>query len=124
MANEITRRYGSQGVVGLSLHPGGIMTELGRHIDPKEIEELGGEAMIKTFKSPQQGAATTVWAAVSPHFEKVENTGRYLADVGEGPPQKADSEMGGPIYAPHAYDEEGAKALWKISCEVTGVAAE
>lgn len=124
MANEITRRYGSQNVVGLSLHPGGIMTELGRHIDMKEIEDLGGEAMTKSFKSPQQGAATTVWAAVSPHFEKVENTGRYLADVGEGPPQDGQSEMGGPVYAPHAYDPEGEKALWKISCEVTGVKDE
>lgn len=124
MANEISRRYSSQGVEGLSLHPGGIMTELGRHIDPAEIEALGGEAMMKTFKSPQQGAATTVWAAVSPHFEKAENGGRYLSDVGEAGVMTEKSEMGGPVYAAHAYDPEGEKALWKISCEVTGVKDE
>ena len=123
MANEISRRYSSQGIVGLSLHPGGIMTELGRHLQDiqKEIENLGGEAMMKTFKSPQQGAATTVWAAVSPHFEKVENGGRYLSDVGEAVPATGNDPMGAPIHAAHAYDPEGEKALWKVSCEVTGV---
>lgn len=124
MANEISRRYGSQGLIGLSLHPGGINTELGRHIDMKEIEDLGGEAMMKTFKSPAQGAATTVWAAVSPHFDKAENGGRYLSDVGEAEPITEQSEMGGPVYAQHAYNPEGEKALWKISCEVTGVKDE
>ena len=49
--------------------------------------------MMKTFKSPSQGAATTVWAAVSPHFEKPENCGRYLSDVGEGVAMTKDAEM-------------------------------
>lgn len=121
MANEISRRYSSKGVEGISLHPGGIQTELGRHIDLAEIEALGGAAMMKTFKSPQQGAATTVWAAVSPHFEKAENGGRYLSDVGEAEPMTEKSEMGSPVHAAHAYNPEGEKALWKVSCEATGV---
>lgn len=99
------------------------MTELGRHIDMKEIEELGGETMMKTFKSTQQGAATTVWAAVSPHFEKVENGGRYLSDVGEAGPQTEQSEMDAPIYAKHAYNPEGEKALWEVSELITGTKA-
>ena len=97
------------------------MTELGRHIDMKEIEDLGGEAMMKTFKSVPQGAATTVWAAVSPHFEKAENGGRYLSDVGEGRAMGANEEMGAPVYAAHAYNPEGEKALWEVSCQAVKV---
>lgn len=123
MANEISRRYRAQGIEGLSLHPGGILTELGRHIDIAEIEAMG-DAVMRTLKSPAQGAATTVWAAVSPHFDDAANGGRYLSDVGEAVPMYEGAEMGGPVYAPHAYDPEGEKALWEVSCAVTGVKDE
>jgi NAD(P)-dependent dehydrogenase (short-subunit alcohol dehydrogenase family) len=78
MANEIERRYASLGVHGLSLHPGVIIeTNLLRHFD--EEMKKGFESMAKIFpeipKSPEQGAATTVWAAVSPQWEG--KGGRY-----------------------------------------------
>jgi len=118
MANEITRRYGAQKLIGLSLHPGVIMTELARHMDESDFENMDMPAL----KSPEQGAATTVWAALSDHFEGTENAGRYLADVGEATPATGNDAMGDPIYAPHAYDEQAEKTLWKVSCEVAGVA--
>ena len=62
-------RLKSRGVRAFSVHPGVIMTELSRHMDEKDFELLTarlpqGEEM--RFKSVEQGAATSVWAATSP----------------------------------------------------------
>lgn len=121
MANAVDRRYGAQNLHALSVHPGGIMTELGRHMNEEDMASLGNwEEMQKWFKSPEQGAATTVWAAVSPHFEGG-NGGRYLEDVGEAGPQPAGAKTGSAGYAKHAYDPEREEKLWKLSCETVGV---
>ncbi|KAF2483394.1 hypothetical protein BDY17DRAFT_339316 [Neohortaea acidophila] len=121
MANELDRRYGSQNVVGVSVHPGGILTDLPRHLSQEDLAALGvGDSMAHIFKNPSQGAATTVWAAVSPHFEG-KNGGRYLEDVGESSPAQEGTVMGDPGYEPHAYDKKSEEMLWKISCKVVGV---
>ena len=125
MANALNRKFGDQNVLGLSVHPGGIMTELARHLTEEDYAIFGGregldELMKTMFKNPQQGAATTVWAAVSPHFEG-QNGGRYLADVGECGPMSAESQVADGGYAPHAYDEEKEEMLWELSCDVVGV---
>lgn len=102
---------------------GMIMTWLGRHMDEKEVEMLGlrTERVQKMMKSPEQGAATTVWAAVGKHFEG--NGGVYLADVGEAASDsQVQQQTGGAAYAAHAYSEEKEKKLWKMSCEAVGVA--
>lgn len=124
MANSITRHYGDRNLIGLSLHPGGIMTELARHMEQADYEMLKIEELHHHFKSVDQGAATSVWAAVSPHFEGKEKGGVYLGDCGEcGPlPEEVSTMPAG--YAGHAYDEEKEERLWKISCEATGVSAE
>ena len=121
MANSISRMYGDQNLHGLSVHPGGINTELGRHLTEEDYKMFGDwDRMMKIFKSPAQGAATTVWAAVSPHFEGA-NGGRYLADVGECEPRAPDAGVADPGYSEWAYDDDKADKLWKISCEVVGV---
>lgn len=120
MANEIERRYGDQNLHGWSVHPGGIVTELGRHLDQEDLKMFEDPEMQKIFKSPSQGAATTVWAAVSPHFEG-KNGGRYLADVGECGPAPEERVPASAGYSPWAYDEKAEDALWKVSCEVVGV---
>ncbi|KAK5121218.1 hypothetical protein LTR85_005384 [Meristemomyces frigidus] len=120
MANSITRHYGSHGLHGLSVHPGGIFTDLSRHMTEEDYAIFGDfEGLIKTFKTPEQGAATTVWAAVSPHFEG-KNGGRYLEDVGESAPHPG-RESGGSGYAEWAYDDEAEEHLWKLSCEAVCV---
>lgn len=123
LTNAISRYYGSQNLHGWSVHPGGIMTELGRHLDASDFEAFGGlESFEKIMKSPPQGAATSVWAAVSPHFEG-KNGGQYLADVGESDIKTKSFEEGGEAaYAEWAYDEGKEDTLWKISNEVVGVA--
>lgn len=62
------------GVRAFSVHPGGIFTPLQRHLDDEEMAVLGWknpdgtipDAVKAAFKTPEQGASTTVWAATSP----------------------------------------------------------
>jgi NAD(P)-dependent dehydrogenase (short-subunit alcohol dehydrogenase family) len=62
------------GVRAFSVHPGGIFTPLQRHLDDEEMAALGWknpdgtipDAVKAAFKTPEQGASTTVWAATSP----------------------------------------------------------
>ena len=123
MANAISRHYGSQNLLGWAVHPGGIMTELGRHLDQSDFDNWDNwEEIQKRMKSPPQGAATTVWAAVSPHFEG-QNGGQYLADVGESDVKTTNFQEGGEAaYAEWAYDEEKEEQLWKLSNELVGSA--
>ncbi|MEO1015515.1 MAG: oxidoreductase [Pseudomonadota bacterium] len=65
------------GVRGFSVHPGGIFTPLQRHLPDEEIVALGWknadgtipDAIQQMFKTPEQGASTTVWAATSPQLD-------------------------------------------------------
>ncbi|RXG48353.1 hypothetical protein VDGE_30441 [Verticillium dahliae] len=105
MANEIERRCGSQGLHATILHPGGISTGLMQHMDPAILLAMQqDEALFKTMKSPQQGAATTVWAAIGHKWEK---KGReYLADCQKTTRGNDDHEITGAGFAGHAYDTE------------------
>lgn len=120
MANEIERRYGARGLHGLSLHPGGIRTNLQQHVDDAVAADWNKDMRI--WRSTEQGAATTVYAAVSKEWEG--KGGRYLANcVEQGPmvpgnPMVVLNEEG---YAPWAYDVESARRLWRDSCRFVGV---
>ncbi|KAI8651270.1 hypothetical protein NCS55_01370800 [Fusarium keratoplasticum] len=119
MVNEIERRYGSKGLHATSVHPGAVLTE-------KISAQMGGSegtmqnpAIGLYMKSIAQGAATTVWAAVGKEWEK--RGGRYLAEVSEaGPLRGSETDIIRLGYAPHAYDEDGEKRLWKIGLELIG----
>lgn len=120
MANEIERRYGARGLHGLSLHPGGIMTGLQVHVDPATAASWNKD--MRLWRSTEQGAATTVYAALSAEWEG--RGGRYLADcVEQGPmvPGNPIIVIGDEGYAPWAYDVESAKKLWEDSCGFVGV---
>ncbi|MCJ1401821.1 hypothetical protein MMC11_005038 [Xylographa trunciseda] len=114
MTNEIERRYGTQGLHGLSLHPGGIMTGLQIHV-PEDVKETWkSDAATKGMKSVPQGAATTVWAAVSREWEG--KGGKYLEDCQESRP--VEGVWG---YAPHAFDQEKEGKLWIASLKLLGL---
>ncbi|KAF2216050.1 hypothetical protein CERZMDRAFT_109842 [Cercospora zeae-maydis SCOH1-5] len=123
MASSIERHYGSQGLHGWSVHPGGITTELGRHMTQDDFEEIGWPKFTNIMKTPPQGAATTVWAAVSDHFEG-KNGGRYLEDCSESSPLPSEWDTMTPGYAPHIYNEADEEKFWKLSCEMLGLPAE
>jgi len=75
-ANEINRRYGSKGLNAFSVHPGGIMTDLQRHMSAEALSAFDG--FKSEFKSPEQGAATTIWAATAKALEG--DGGKYLEE--------------------------------------------
>jgi hypothetical protein len=70
MANEIDRRYGNLGLHATSLHPGSIDTSLARHMDPQMVAAFkADDVLMSKLKSPQQGAAMTLVAAVGREWE-------------------------------------------------------
>lgn len=117
MANEIERRYGGKGLHALSLHPGGIATGLQVHMSEEAKAGFAKDEKVRNYmKSPAQGAATTVYAAVSKEWEG--RGGRYLEDCAEAEENVRGAMEG---YASWAYDEEGEKRLWRDSCAMVGV---
>jgi NAD(P)-dependent dehydrogenase (short-subunit alcohol dehydrogenase family) len=116
------------GVRAFSLHPGAILTPLGRHLEADDLEKVmvrneDGELVLPEFKTPEQGAATSVWAATAPELE--EHGGRYLEDVAvaETAPDRevrAAENIGVKAYA---QDPAAAARLWAWSARVTGVDA-
>jgi NAD(P)-dependent dehydrogenase (short-subunit alcohol dehydrogenase family) len=120
MANEIERRYGSRGLHATSVHPGMIATGLMQHMDPSTVEAFkGDENVYKGMKSPEQGAATTVWAAIGEEWEK--KGGEYLADCGKTTRGNDNHEIGGLGFAGHAYDPQKEARLWKDSLKMVGM---
>ena len=120
MANEIERRYGARGLHGLSLHPGGIMSGLQKHV-PDSIKEKwkNDPDAVRSIKSAEQGAATSVLAALSKEWEG--KGGRYLEDCAESPPAPEDRKPTDIGYVPHAYNEKGEKQLWVDSLRMVGL---
>lgn len=103
--------------------PGGIMTNLDRHLDESFIRRFTeNPSMRKWMKSPAQGAATTVWAAVGREWEG--KGGVYLEDCQVSPPAPAKADLAATErgFKPYAYDVDGAKKLWEVSCQQTGTA--
>ncbi|KAK1703896.1 short-chain dehydrogenase [Colletotrichum lupini] len=117
-ANELDRRYGARGLHALSLMPGGIETPLQRH-QPEITEMIKDPAVHKVMKSPAQGAATSVWAAVAKEWEG--KGGKYLEDCAEAEAVKPDAGMLAPGYAPAAFDPEAEKRLWVESLKMVGL---
>ncbi|MET8227089.1 SDR family NAD(P)-dependent oxidoreductase [Streptomyces sp. NPDC005301] len=113
------------GVRAFSLHPGGILTPLQRHLPKEEmvqrgwIDENGTPLNPQGFKTPEQGAATQVWAATSPQLAGM--GGVYLEDCDIAEPAPADGTRTG--VCAHATDPEQAARLWRLSAELTGVDA-
>ncbi|KAL3469472.1 hypothetical protein BJX99DRAFT_241178 [Aspergillus californicus] len=109
-AREIEKRFGSRGLHAWAVHPGNIATELQRHVSDEVKQGWAADKdLAKTWKSVDQGAATTVLAAVSPELEG--KGGLYLENTQVAKPPG--TGLAG--YADWAYDEEGPGKLWDIS---------
>ena len=110
----MTRRYASKGVVANAVHPGGILTGLQKHMTREEQIALGWFDESGTpnprFKNAEQGAATSVWAAVAP---EVADGGHYCEDCSIAQPWSEDRPMQG--YLPYAVDPDRAERLWTTS---------
>jgi NAD(P)-dependent dehydrogenase (short-subunit alcohol dehydrogenase family) len=124
-AVEFDRRHKDQGIRATAVHPGGIHTELARHMTPEAMEALiksindaqkaaGGEDY--RFKTIPQGAATSVWAAIVAAPEEV--GGNYCEDCHVAEIVEGDDIRGG--VRRYAIDPDHARALWAKSEEMVG----
>jgi NAD(P)-dependent dehydrogenase (short-subunit alcohol dehydrogenase family) len=114
------QRHRDQGVRSFAVHPGGIRTELGRHLTEESINALvqampPGQQM--EWKTIPQGAATSVWAATSPTLGG--KGGLYLEDCGIAEPVDEVIVSGVQRYA---IDPDRADALWTLSESLVGSA--
>ncbi len=115
------KRFADLGITANSVMPGGIMTPLQRHMAREEMIALGwmnAEGVVREgFKTPAQGASTSVWAAIGAELEGV--GGLYLENLAEAVAfDPADPYQG---VMPHALDPESAERLWALSEDTTGV---
>uniref|UniRef100_H2ZXJ7 Si:ch211-107o10.3 n=1 Tax=Latimeria chalumnae TaxID=7897 RepID=H2ZXJ7_LATCH len=107
---ELARRLEGTGVTANSLHPGVVCTELGRFIlptIPMWKRMIFTPFMLFVFKSPWQGAQTSIHCAVAEELEKT--SGLYFSDC---VPKKT---------APQAEDDEAAQKLWELSLQMVGL---
>ncbi len=116
---ELNKRLADAGITANAVHPGGIRTELGRHLSEDDIEALTSRVESDggfEFKSIPEGAATSVWAATWPELEGV--GGQYMEDCHIA--EVSDGAFGGNGVAPYALDAASATQLWVLSEETLG----
>ena len=130
-ARGLAHRAGPGGLLSFSVHPGGILTDLGRHLDDELMNDMiafsadpdgrrrrrAGAPPARGFelKSVPAGAATQVWAATAPGLEG--HNGAYLADCGPG---VLGANPGVNGFLPYLLDDDHAAALWTLSEELVG----
>jgi NAD(P)-dependent dehydrogenase (short-subunit alcohol dehydrogenase family) len=124
-AVEFDRRHKGNGVRATAVHPGGIQTELGRHLSPEAIKQLidginasnlAEGAPAFSWKTIPQGAATSVWSGIVASADEV--GGRYCEDCHVAELAEGDDIRGG--VRAYALDPDHAKALWAKSEEMVG----
>lgn len=122
-AVEATKRWASDGIVTNAVNPGGIATGLQRNFTPQQRQSLDAAAAagVFTYKSVEQGAATTIVAAAAPEF--AHTGGRYLDDAQEAYTVPNDADL---AEHPHgvkewALDPAHAEHLWVVSADLLGI---
>ena len=122
-------RHRKRGLRAAAVHPGGIRTELGRHIDPSRIQgiidqmnkQLAAEGKAPfQWKTVPQGAATSVWAGVVASANEI--GGRYCENchIGNVVPDDVTISAISEGVRGYALDPNNAEALWKKSEELVG----
>jgi len=110
-AVELDRRHQRDGIRAFALHPGAILdTGLARHYDPEELKLVVERARrIGSFKTVEQGAATTIWCATS---AQLEGHGGVYCENCDIAPVKTEGDDG---VRPFAIDPAIAQRLWTWS---------
>jgi NAD(P)-dependent dehydrogenase (short-subunit alcohol dehydrogenase family) len=113
-AVEATKRWAGDGITANALMPGGIRTNLQRYVTDEELDRMRAQAGggAAAWKTPEQGAATSVLIATSPLLEGV--GGRYFEDCNEAGLNQPGTRRG---VAAYALDPEAAARLWQVSVE-------
>ena len=104
---ELARRLEGTGVTGNALHPGFTSTGFGKN-NPGFLMKIMGAVVPLIARSPEKGAATSIYLASSPEVRSI--TGKYFVDCTVTQP------------APQATDSAVAKKLWDVSTEMVHLA--
>ena len=119
-AVEATHRWAADGIVANAVNPGGVATGLQRNftVQQRESMDAAAAAGIFSYKSVEQGAATTIVAAIAPEFART--GGHYLDDGREAYTVPDDAEL---AQHPHgvkqwALDPVAAECLWLLSADL------
>ena len=119
-AVEATRLWTADGIVANAVNPGGVATGLQRNFTAQQKESLdeAEAAGVFAYKTVEQGAATSIVAAVAPEFART--GGHYLDDAREAYTVPNDAEL---AQHPHgvkewALDPAAAERLWAISTDL------
>ena len=122
-AVEATRRWANDGIFANTVNPGGVATGLQRNFSQEQKASLAAAeaAGVFVYKSPQQGAATTLVAAVAPELART--GGHYLDDCIEAYTVPDDANLGD---HPHGVKQWAVNAgiasrLWTVSLDLIGV---
>ena len=108
-AKELARRLENTGISVYVLHPGAIMTDLGRHFEKRLGCCASPIKALTSFvvKTPFEGAQTSLYCVLE---DKIEGqSGLYYSDCDVKAPTR------------HGQDMEAAKKLWEISEELVGL---
>jgi NAD(P)-dependent dehydrogenase (short-subunit alcohol dehydrogenase family) len=123
------QRHRGRGIRAAAVHPGGIRTELGRHMDAAALgqivdqlnKQLAAEGKPSfQYKSIPQGAATSVWTAILGSPEEI--GGRYCENCHVGQVVADDATISAVSEGVRGYalDARNAEALWEKSEELVG----
>ncbi|KAF5618685.1 oxidoreductase [Fusarium sp. NRRL 52700] len=119
-ANHIERLYGRNGLHAWSVQPGPTSTGLYKHVSEAEVAASQSDpALAKIFRTVEQGASTTVWAATSKALEG--QGGKYLEDCQISKPWDSAAGPWAPGYGSWTYNEEKEGKLWAKSLELVGM---
>lgn len=118
MSNYVDRVYGPKGLHATSVMPGGIASNLQKHLPEavhKDMKE--NPSTMNWMKSPEQGAATTVLAAVGEEWEG--QGGKYLENCRPSMPQPLIPGVMG--YKDYIYVPEKENRTWELTLETLGL---
>jgi len=129
LAVAFDQRHRERGVRAAAVHPGGIQTELGRHLDVGQLQGMVDQMNTQLaaegkppfqFKTIPQGAATSVWAGVVAPADEI--GGRYCENchVGHIVPDHVTISAISEGVRGYALDPNNAEALWKKSEQLVG----
>jgi len=116
LAVAASRRWADDGITANALMPGAIRTNLQRYVTDEQLQRMraeSGAADTSVFwKTPEQGAATSILVATSPLLDGI--GGRYFEDCGEAAPHQPGTRRG---VAAYALDPAAAERLWQVSVQ-------
>ncbi|MQY24257.1 SDR family NAD(P)-dependent oxidoreductase [Nocardia macrotermitis] len=122
-AVEATKRWAADRIVANAVNPGGIRTGLQRNFTARQRDSLDAAeaAGVFTYKTVEQGAATTMVAAIAPEFATT--GGHYLDDCREAytVPNDADLTAHSHGVKQWALDPDAAHELWSTSLATLGL---